>query len=54
MSISLAQLLGGLFGIAVAYTWYYFDDKKDQRVLEELAKRHKADLEAIRKQVSKR
>jgi len=54
MFTNLVQLLGGLFGISIAYAWYYFDDKKDQRILEELAKQHKADLEAIKSQILKR
>ena len=55
MSIELlVQILGGLTGISIAYTMYYFVDKKDQRIEAEQLAQHQAEIEAIRKQALKR
>jgi len=50
----LVQILGGLTGIGIAYTMYYFVDQKDQRIEAEQLARHRAEIEAIRKAALKR
>lgn len=50
----LVQILGGLTGIGIAYTMYYFVNKKDQRIEAEQLARHQQEMEAMRKAALKR
>jgi hypothetical protein len=55
MSVELlVQILGGLTGIGVAWTMNYFVERKQRRIEAEAEARHRAEIEAIRKQALKR
>ena len=54
MYTSLAQILGGTFGIAVAYAMYYFVKKRDQHREAEIWILHLAEIAKIKAQMPKK
>jgi hypothetical protein len=54
MSTSLVQLLGGLVGLAIAYSMHYFDQRRLDRIDAELEEKHQQEIAAIRQQALKR
>jgi len=51
--ITLAQILGGLFGLAVAYGMYRFVEAVDARKQEQDAARHAEELKLYKEQLKK-
>jgi hypothetical protein len=48
----LAQILGGVFGISIAYIWHRLDENKRNRDEATLQARYQAELEEIKKSFS--
>ena len=51
--ITLAQILGGLVGLAVAYAMYRFVEAVDEKQQERDAQRHAEELENYKKSLRK-
>lgn len=51
--ISFIQILGGLFGLSIAYAWYCINKSQQDRIEAERQKQHEEDMKKIREEKAK-